>query len=73
VIARDDGGVDRSVTIAVVEPTKFPLGLAVRPDGKCWLTPYVTDSQRLGISIVCERLVPIKVAASVAGSAGSAN
>lgn len=60
VVARDDGGVDRNVTIAVIELGKFPLGMAVRPDGKAWLTPYVTDAQRLGISIVCERLIPVK-------------
>jgi hypothetical protein len=57
VVARPDGGQDRGVTISVTEPTRLPLGVLLRPDGNVWLTPYESNG-RVGVSIVCDRLVP---------------
>ena len=72
VVAREDGqGQERGVSIAVIESTVLPMGALVRPDGKTWVTPYVTDAGRVGVSIVTERLVAAKPArpdrAAVAG------
>ena len=61
-VARPDGGIDKGITIAVIEPTKFSLGTVVRADGDTWLTPYVQDNggrPSTGQSIVCERLVAV--------------
>jgi hypothetical protein len=60
VVARPDGGVDRGLTIAVVEPPAKPwaMGLLLRADGRCWLTPYVDAGGRQAISFTVERLVP---------------
>jgi hypothetical protein len=62
VAAREDGGQDRGVTVAVIEPQIFPLGTMLRPDGDVWLTPYVSDNGNrasAGMSIVATRLVPV--------------
>lgn len=61
VVARETGGQEKGVTIAVIEtPTKpWSLGQALRAEGKCWVTPYVTDTNRQGLSFVVERLVPV--------------
>lgn len=59
-VARPDGGVDRGITVAVIEPSTFPLGAVVRAQGLTWLTPYVQEVGSrfaVGQSIVCERLV----------------
>ncbi|GLK16923.1 hypothetical protein GCM10017602_14050 [Herbiconiux flava] len=58
VVARADGGQDRGVTISVTEPVVLQLGAALRPDGDVWVTPYETNG-RVGLSIICERLVPV--------------
>ena len=61
-VARPDGGIDRGITIAVIEPANFSLGKVVRVDGDTWLTPYVQDNggrPATGQSIVCERLVVV--------------
>lgn len=62
VAAREDGGQDRGVTVAVTEPGSYPMGTVLRPDGAVWITPYVLEGgsrPSVGISIVAERLVPI--------------
>ena len=62
VVARETGGIDRGITISVIEPEVFPLGTVVRVDGRTWLTPYVQDSggrASIGKSFVCERLVAV--------------
>lgn len=58
VVARSDGGQDRGITVAVVEPQEYPLGTRLCPDGRAWVTPSVTDARRLGLSVIVERLVP---------------
>jgi len=71
-VARPDGGIDKGITIAAIEPSKFPLGAVVRADGDTWLTPYVQDNggrPSTGQSIVCERLVAVAVAVAVAATA----
>ncbi len=67
VVAREDGGVDRGATISVIEPPAAPwlLGTPLRAAGACWVTPYVTDANRQGLSYTVERLVPVS-----AGKAG---
>lgn len=68
VVARPDGGHDRSVTVAVIETgTAYPLGTRVRVDGKVWVTPYLAgdgSSRALGLSVVAERLVPMDLPAA---------
>lgn len=68
VVARDMGGQDKGATIAVIEkPTKpWALGTALRAEGACWVTPYVTEANRLGLSFTVERLVPVVAAAAPA-------
>jgi len=66
VVLRADGtGQERGATLAVVSEyaKDYPLGTFLRSDGKTWLTPYVTDAGRLGLSYVCERLVPCQASA----------
>lgn len=67
VVARDGGGLDRAVTLAVIEPgPALPLGTRVRVDGRVWATPYLAGdgaSRSLGLSIVAERIVPVDVPA----------
>lgn len=58
VAAREDGGQDRGITIAVIDYKPFPMGTPLRMDGGVWVTPYVTDAKRQGLSFICERLVP---------------
>ena len=62
---REGGGQDQGVTVAVIEvpKTPWPLGAALRAEGKAWLTPYVNQQGRQGLSFVVERLVPAKPAA----------
>jgi len=65
VVLRDDGqGQERGATVAVVSENAkvYPLGTFLRTDGRTWVTPYVTDANRLGLSYVCERLVPCQAA-----------
>jgi hypothetical protein len=69
VMAREDGGLDRGVTIAVCEPSEFPLGSKVRLDGRVWLTPYVQENNGrsgIGQSIVCDRVVLVTLTAKSA-------
>jgi len=62
VAAREDGGQDKGVTIAVTEPKVYSLGTILRPEGDVWLTPYVSENggrASAGMSIIAERLVPV--------------
>lgn len=61
VVTRDGGGADRSASIAIIEkPTvPWPLGTPLRAEGDCWLTPYVTNDNRQGLSFVVTKLVPV--------------
>jgi hypothetical protein len=61
VVLRADGqGQERFTSVAVYTANAqvFPLGTFLRPEGAVQVTPYVTDSNRLGLSYVVERLVP---------------
>lgn len=63
VAARQDGGQDKGVTIAVTEPKAYPIGTVLRPDGDVWLTPYVAENgtrTSAGMSFIAERLVPVE-------------
>jgi len=62
VVARPDGGHDRSITIAVTEPTPHRMGAVVKPDGEVFVTPYEQNG-RVALSIICDRLVPVAPAA----------
>lgn len=74
VVLRSDGdGQERNATLSVVtENAKaFPLGTFLRSDGRTWVTPYVTDGGRLGLSYVVERLVPCDAPAVASSAAAS--
>ena len=60
VVVRPEGGQDRSVTIAVTEPGKYPVGQPLRLDGEVWVTPYESNG-RVAYSFICDRLVPLAV------------
>ena len=54
------GGFDHNASIAVCEEPKepWPFGTVLTAEGDAWVTPYVTDGNRQGLSFVVDRLVP---------------
>ena len=64
VVTRPDGGMDRGASIAVIEPAAYQLGQPLRAEGRAYVTPYVTDAGRLGLSFLVERLVPVEARAA---------
>ncbi|MFZ3416952.1 hypothetical protein [Arthrobacter sp. 3Tela_A] len=58
-IRADGSGQDRGVTIAVEEYRAYPMGTTLHTDGITVITPYVADGGRQGLSVLCERLVPV--------------
>lgn len=51
---------EKNVTIAVLTPTALEAGKYYAPAGKTVITHYVTNTNRLGVSIVAERVELVK-------------
>lgn len=57
----DENGEEvRDLSVAVIETAEVKAMGRVRIAGKTWITHYIKDGRRLGVSIVAERLEPVK-------------
>ena len=51
-------GEDSSVSLAVEQPFELVFGRAYTLAGDVFVTPYVQQNGRLGLSVIAERIVP---------------
>lgn len=50
---------EQNLTLAVIEPCDVSAGVPMVAAGRVWVTHYVTNNNRLGVSIIAERLEPL--------------
>lgn len=50
---------EHNISITVLEPSEIIAGIPMKATGTIWVTPYVTNTNRIGISIIAERLEPV--------------
>lgn len=50
---------EQNVTLAVIEPTAVTASIPMKATGKIWVTHYITNNNRIGVSIIAERLEPV--------------
>lgn len=65
-VTLDDEGIptreERDVTVAVLEPADIVRGVDYNLKGQVWVTHYVTNAGRMGVSIVAEGITPVQPA-----------
>lgn len=58
----DDNGTparqERDVTVSLLEPADVQFGQVYNLKGNVWVTHYVTNANRMGVSIVAESITP---------------
>lgn len=61
-MALDDDGnpyrQERDVTVSILEPADVQFGQVYNLKGQVWVTHYVTNGGRMGVSIVAESVTP---------------
>lgn len=50
----------RGATVNVCQPINLDFSATYKPEGRVWVTHYLTNAKQLGVSITCEKLVPVR-------------
>lgn len=50
----------RGATVNVCHPLDLVFSGTYQPEGKVWITHYLTNAKQLGVSITCEKLVTVR-------------
>lgn len=62
-LALEDGvpvGEVRNASVHLCTPVDLVFGQAYRPAGKVWITHYISGNNRLGVSVVVEKIEPLR-------------
>lgn len=62
-LAVEDGvpvGEIRNASVHVCTPVDLAFGQAYRPAGNVWITHYISGNNRLGVSVVVEKIEPVR-------------
>ncbi len=62
-LAVEDGnpvGEIRNASVHVCTPTDLAFGQTYKPAGQVWITHYIAGNNRLGVSVVVERIEPLR-------------
>lgn len=50
----------KGATVNVCAPIDLAFSATYKPEGRVWITHYLTNSKQLGVSITVEKLVPAR-------------
>lgn len=50
----------RNATVHVCMPTDLAFGQTYKPAGQVWVTHYIAGNNRLGVSVIVERIEPLR-------------
>ena len=62
-LALEDGvpvGEVRNASVHVCTPTDLTFGQAYKPAGQVWITHYISGNNRLGVSVIVERIEAVR-------------
>lgn len=55
----------RGATVNVCQPLDLAFSGTYQSEGRVWITHYLTNAKQLGVSITCEKLVPVRPTSSL--------